>query len=102
MGYVTVASATEAPDEGELELFDVNGTPVTVANVEGQLHGFSDTCSHAECSLAEGELEENQVVCPCHGGSFDVTTGEVMAFPPKQKIATFPVRIDGDELQIDV
>lgn len=102
MGYVTVAPASEAPGDGELEAFDANGTAVAVANVEGQLHGFSDTCTHAECSLAEGDLEDHQVVCPCHGGAFDVTTGEVLAFPPKRNVATFAVRISGDELQIDV
>lgn len=102
MAYVTVAPASEVPDDGELARFEANGTPVAVANVGGQLYGFSDTCTHAQCSLADGELEDDQVVCPCHGGTFDVATGEVVAPPPIHDVATFPVRVEGDEVQIDV
>ena len=39
---------------------------------------FDDTCTHEECSLAEGELDGAVIVCPCHGSEFDVRTGDVL------------------------
>jgi len=69
------------PDEGELVAVDVDGTPVAVAVLDGEVHAFDDTCPHAGCSLSEGELEDQSVVCPCHFARFDITTGAVVEGP---------------------
>lgn len=66
------------PDEGELVAVDVEGTAVAVAVLDGEVHAFDDTCPHAGCSLAEGELEDDSVVCPCHFARFDIHTGRVV------------------------
>lgn len=102
MGFVTVGSVEQAPPAGELVRVEANGTPIAVANVGGHFYAFDDTCTHAQCSLAEGELEDTEVVCPCHGGTFDVTTGKVLAAPPTQPVATYAVRLQDSELQIEV
>jgi nitrite reductase/ring-hydroxylating ferredoxin subunit len=102
MAFVTVGKAEEAPAEGELARFEVSGTAVAVANVGGRLYALGDTCTHAECSLAEGDLEGTQVVCVCHGGTFEVTTGEVVAPPPTTGEPVYDVRVEGDQLQIEV
>ena len=39
---------------------------------------FDDTCTHEECSLADGELDGGVVVCPCHASEFDLRTGDVL------------------------
>jgi phenylpropionate dioxygenase-like ring-hydroxylating dioxygenase large terminal subunit len=54
----------------------------------GELHASDDTCPHAGCSLAEGELDGQTVVCPCHMATFDVTTGEVVDGPAPSGVAT--------------
>ena len=46
--------------------------------VDGELHAFDDTCPHAGCSLADGDLDGHAVVCPCHLARFDITTGAVL------------------------
>ena len=99
--FVTVAKAVAVP-VGGMAVFDINGTPVAVANVGGTFHAFDDTCTHAECSLADGELEGTTVTCPCHLGEFDVRTGEVLAPPPSSPVRTYRVRIEGESLQIAV
>lgn len=102
MAFVTVGTADEVPPEGELARFEVDGTAVAVANVGGALHGIGDTCTHAQCSLAEGELDGTHVECPCHLGVFDVVTGEVVAAPPSKPEPVYTVRLDGDELQVEM
>lgn len=75
--FTTVAKAGDIPS-GELAAFDVGGIMVAIANVDGIFYAFGDTCTHAQCSLAEGDLEGTTVFCPCHGSVFDVTTGAVL------------------------
>jgi nitrite reductase/ring-hydroxylating ferredoxin subunit len=59
-------AAPGPPAEGEMVAVEHEGSTVAVAMLEGELHGFDDTCTHAGCSLAEGELDGHTVVCPCH------------------------------------
>jgi nitrite reductase/ring-hydroxylating ferredoxin subunit len=66
---------------------------VAVAMLAGELHAFDDTCPHAGCSLAEGELDGHTVVCPCHMATFDVTTGEVADGPAPYGVTTWAVAV---------
>jgi nitrite reductase/ring-hydroxylating ferredoxin subunit len=99
--FVTVGSASDVPD-GEMRRFEVAGRRVTVTRVDGGLVAFDDTCTHRQCSLAGGDIEGTRVVCPCHGSAFDMTTGAVLNPPATEPLTTYPVRIDGDDLQIGV
>lgn len=99
--FVSVGNASEM-EEGEVRLFDVDGQAIAVAKVAGSLYAFDDTCTHAQCSLAEGDLDGTTIICPCHDGEFDVTTGEVLDGPPDEPVLTYHVRTEGDEIQIEV
>ena len=85
---------------GELLVIEVEGEPVAVASIDGQLFAFSDTCTHRGCALSEGELSGAVITCPCHGGQFDVTNGKVVGGPPREPIATYPVEVIDDEFRI--
>jgi len=86
---------------GQLAAFDVDGKRVAVANVGGTFHAFDDTCTHLQCSLAEGTLEGTTVTCPCHGSEFDVRTGAVLAPPAVQPVRSYRVRVEGDTVKIE-
>jgi nitrite reductase/ring-hydroxylating ferredoxin subunit len=73
---------------------------VAVANVDGQLHAFSDVCTHLQCSLVEGDLDGTTVTCMCHGSQFDVTTGDVLNGPATEPVQTYVISVEGDELKI--
>jgi nitrite reductase/ring-hydroxylating ferredoxin subunit len=53
------------------------------------------------CSLAEGDLEETTVICPCHGSEFDVRSGEVLQGPARKPLATYETRVEGDNLEVE-
>jgi len=95
-------AVTRADDlkEGDMRAFDVRGTKIAVANVAGAFHAFGDTCTHLQCSLAEGDLEETIVTCPCHGSQFDVVSGEVLRGPARVPVGSFEVRVEGGNLEI--
>ncbi|MBI4260198.1 MAG: non-heme iron oxygenase ferredoxin subunit [Actinobacteria bacterium] len=97
--FRTVGSAGDHP-EGGLRAYEVDGEPVAVARTEAGWFAFHDTCTHNACSLADGDLEDGTVVCVCHGGTYDLRTGEVLAGPPPEPVRTYPVRVEGDEIQV--
>jgi nitrite reductase/ring-hydroxylating ferredoxin subunit len=86
--------------EGEMRVFDVDGTKVSVAAAGGRLYAFDDACTHMGCSLGEGELENTTVTCPCHSSKFDVTSGAVMRGPAQRPVRSRSVEADGEDLLI--
>jgi len=96
---VRVGRATDV-SPGRMRAFRVVGGPVTVANVDGHLYGFDDTCTHQGCSLGQGVLERTTVTCPCHGSQFDVTSGEVLRGPADEPLSSWAVEIQGSDLLV--
>ena len=94
-------SAGNKFSEGEMRVFDVEGTKVSVAAAGGRLYAFDDACTHVGCSLGEGKLEGTTVTCPCHGSQFDVTSGAVIRGPAHRPVRSRSVEVEGDELQIE-
>jgi nitrite reductase/ring-hydroxylating ferredoxin subunit len=99
--FETVAGAT-AVAEGNLAAFDVGGERVAIANVGGVFHAFGDTCTHLQCSLAEGRLEGTVVTCSCHGSRFDVTSGEVLRGPAQNPVRSYAVLVEDDALRVEI
>jgi 3-phenylpropionate/trans-cinnamate dioxygenase ferredoxin subunit len=97
--FTTVGRADEVP-EGEMRSYQVGGDDVAVANVDGELHAFSDICTHMQCLLSEGDLDGTTVTCACHGSEFDVTSGDVLGGPATEPVQAYELRVDGDDLQI--
>lgn len=95
--FIRIGAAADIAD-GEMHVFDVAGTPVSVANAAGQLYAFDDTCTHAGCSLASGTLAGTTVTCPCHGSQFDVTSGAVLRGPAHRPVRRRAVRVEGEEV----
>ena len=86
---------------GQMRVFAVSGTKVSVANLDGHLYAFDDTCTHMGCSLATGKLDGTTVTCPCHGSQFNVTSGAVVRGPAKRPVRSRVVKVEGDALLAD-
>src|SRR5437773_12163901 len=100
--FVPVGKAADL-GSGQMAAYPVNGKQIAVANVDGSYYAFDDACTHRGCSLAEeGELEGEVVTCGCHFSEFSVETGSVLAGPATVAQETYPVRVEGLELQVEV
>lgn len=99
--FVKVAKKNEIGN-GEMKAFTVNGKQITVAKVDGEFLAFDDNCTHAQCSLAGGYLDGHTVTCYCHGGQFDIKTGEVLAPPPTSSLDTYKVKVEEEDILIEV
>lgn len=99
--FVRVATTDEIP-AGSGKFFDVDGEPVAIFHVDDNFYATSDVCTHEEASLSEGELEGEEVECPMHGARFNVRTGAVLCLPAVTKLQTFPVRVVGKDIEIEI
>ena len=100
MAEFEIVARADDLKEGDMQAFDVRGTKIAVANVAGTFYAFGDTCTHLACSLAEGDLEETTVTCPCHGSEFDVVSGQVLRGPARVPVGSFEVRAEGGNLEV--
>ncbi|MCJ7726121.1 MAG: non-heme iron oxygenase ferredoxin subunit [Acidimicrobiia bacterium] len=76
---------------------EAGGHRIAVFRVGDEVFALADRCSHAEASLAEGEVFEGAVECPRHGSEFDLATGEPGSFPATKPVDVYTALVeDGD------
>ena len=94
---VRVCSVDELPAGVGAAVAEIEGRRVTIArDSQGRLHAFDDTCTHANVSLAEGEIEGDLIECWLHGSQFEMTTGTPKQLPATQPIAVHNVTVGDD------
>ncbi len=81
---------------------DVEGRRIALFNMQGAVYAIDDTCPHRGGPLGEGELDGVTVTCPWHGATFDVRTGAVTGPPARNGVQSFHVRVEGDDVVIDL
>lgn len=67
---------------------------IAMFRIGDDVYALGDVCSHAEASLAEGDVFGTDVECPRHGSEFDLRTGEPMSLPATQPVPTYEVSIE--------
>ncbi len=96
-GFVNVAQLGDL-SPGEMMVVEVEQGRILLVNVGGNLHAMDDICSHAYASLAEGDLNGDEVECPLHGSAFNVVTGEAMTPPANESVQTYELRVEGQNI----
>jgi len=99
--FVKVATTGEiAPGQGKI--VEVQGKEIALFNVGGEYFAIDNMCTHEEASLADGEISGFEVTCPLHGAKFDVRSGQVLGPPAYDDVTSYPVRVSGADVEIDV
>ena len=98
--FVRVCALGELPEVGTA-LAEIEGRRVSMVRTEdGVVHCIDDTCTHANVSLSEGELDGCTLECWLHGSRFDLVTGDPTGPPATQPIAVHTVKIEGDDVLV--
>ena len=103
-GPITVCPLSDLP-AGEMRMVEADGRRIGVFHcADGELYAIEDRCSHDDGPLAEGEFDAAActVECPRHGSLFDLTTGRPRTLPAYRPVGTFEVRIDDDEVKLEL
>jgi len=101
-GYVRVCSVNDLPTVGAVQVEIDDKQVAIVRDSAGNIHAIDDTCSHANVSLSEGDVEDGAIECWLHGSRFDLRTGEPTSPPAITPIAVYPVNINGGDVFVSV
>ena len=96
MPRLHLAWAADLPVNAVRQIVLDAGTAIALYHLADGFFATDDRCSHGEASLAEGEIEDGEIVCPFHLGKFDIRSGEATAAPCLTAIKTYPVALDAD------
>jgi 3-phenylpropionate/trans-cinnamate dioxygenase ferredoxin component len=97
--FITVATLTQCRT-GELFCVKVANTRILLANVDGVIYAIDEMCSHEDAPLSKGCLQGTWVKCSLHGSRFDVKTGSPLEEPATTPLKTYPVRLQGENIQV--
>lgn len=99
--FIKVARVSDIKP-GKMQCVKVEGRRYLLANIDGSVYATDDRCTHEDASLSSGSLHGEYVKCPLHNSRFNVRTGQVMEDPATENLVTRQVKIDGDDILIDV
>lgn len=99
--WVKVARAAEVL-EGHAKVVEAEGQRLALARVGGQVYAVQDLCTHDGGPLGEGEIFGDTIECPRHGARFDVKTGQPVTLPAVVPVKTFPVKVAGEEILVQL
>jgi nitrite reductase (NADH) small subunit len=100
MAFVKVGSVSRLPPGAVMEA-EAGANTYAICNAGGAFYALDGVCPHAGGPLGQGALHGNTLVCPWHAWEYDCRTG-VNDFDQDVVVATFPVKIEGDDILIDV
>jgi nitrite reductase/ring-hydroxylating ferredoxin subunit len=99
--FVRVASTSEVA-EGTMVSVEIGDDEVLLVYLNGTYYALNDRCTHAGAWLDMGTLlpATCEVMCPLHGGRFDVRTGAPTHEPCDTPVARYQVQVEGDAILV--
>ena len=105
MAFERVCALSDVAEPGALRV-ELDDVDIAVVRFAGGVYAVEDMCSHAEVPLSEGDVEEFKgaptIECWLHGSCFDLTSGRPTNLPATEPVPVYPVRVDGDDVFVDV
>ena len=95
-----VAKISEVPNFGK-KVVSISGREILLINVKGAIYAVENECPHQGSPLGAAVVKDGYIACPRHGYRFNLTDGQCVDHP-EYTLTTFPVRLDGDEIAVDM
>ena len=98
--FVKVAQKSDIPQDGG-KCVELEDRQIAIFQVDGEYYAIDNICPHQGGPLDEGDLDDTTVTCPWHGWEYNVTNGENLD-DPDVKQDTYAVKVDGDDILVEV
>jgi 3-phenylpropionate/trans-cinnamate dioxygenase ferredoxin subunit len=90
-------------DEEDVMRWDHGGRTYAIFHAPGGDYFATDgLCTHEHVHLAGGLVMDNIIECPKHNGRFDYRTGEAKGAPVCVNLRTYPAKVEGDRVLIEL
>jgi len=101
MGFIKLASISDVKPNIMMGL-EINDKKILLVNVNGSYYAIGNVCTHRGCQLSKGKLQGETVVCPCHGSTFDLKTGNFVKGPTKKPKPTYELKVENNDILINL
>ena len=98
MKWISIAKTSEIAS-GQNIVIKLDNKSIAIFNTGKRFYAINNACPHLGGPLNEGTLAGEVVTCPWHGWQYDLKSGCPITTP---NVRTYPLRLDGDTLQIAV
>jgi 3-phenylpropionate/trans-cinnamate dioxygenase ferredoxin component len=97
------AAAYADLEEGKITAVKVEDQRIALYRVSGNVLATCEYCTHDDCSLEDfGKIDGEEVECTCHGAKFRIKTGEVTRAPATVPLQIYMVKIEGDDVYVEI
>jgi 3-phenylpropionate/trans-cinnamate dioxygenase ferredoxin component len=89
---------------GTAKRFDIGKARICVVRIGDDFYAIGDRCSHADFSLAEGEVlvDDCEIECWKHGSTFSLKSGEPQSLPATKPVPVYDVVRSGDDVLVTI
>ncbi len=102
MSWIDACAADDVDPEDVIEV-DAGGRALCIYRSPDDAYFASDAlCTHERAPLADGLVMGHAIECPKHNGRFDYRTGEAIRIPCREPLTTYPARIDGGRVLVEL
>lgn len=99
----TRACTTDDIEPEDLIRFDHGDRTFAIyRSPDDKFYATDGLCTHEQVHLADGLVMDHVIECPMHNGRFDYRTGAATRAPACAPLATYPVRVEGGAVFIDI
>jgi nitrite reductase/ring-hydroxylating ferredoxin subunit len=96
-----VAKTDDVLDD-EPKAVQIGNDYIALYRLDDKFYATDDICTHEFASLAEGFVDGDCIECPLHAGKFHIPTGKAMTAPVTEDIRTYPVKVEGGEIFVNL
>lgn len=99
--WIDAMSADDLPTDDVLGV-EVAGRDIAIYAIGDALYATDNRCTHGQARLCMGFLDGHEIECPLHQGKFDVRTGKPTCEPVTEALRSYPVKIDGPRVFVQI
>lgn len=97
------ACAKDDIDAEDVMRFDHDGRTYAIyRSPDDEFFATDGLCTHEKVHLAGGLVMDEIIECPKHNGRFNYKTGAAKGAPVCIDLKTYPVRLQGDRVLIEI
>ncbi len=99
--WIDVAAADDVPEDDVIGK-DTAGKSIALYHIEGTIYATDNICTHGNTRLCDGFVEGHELECPLHQGKFDIRYGKAMCAPLTEDLNTYPLKIEGTRVFVEI
>jgi 3-phenylpropionate/trans-cinnamate dioxygenase ferredoxin subunit len=99
--WINAAALDDIEDEDVMR-FDHAGHTYAIYRVNDNVYASDGLCTHEHAYLSDGLVMDYVIECPKHNGRFDIRDGRPLCAPVCEKLKTYPAKVEGNRILVEV